>query len=785
MRRQVWKSGIFACLVVAAIFIFGITAGASEALQNPTAGGSVSGDWKGSYVYFGRYRQLNGDPLYPVKWRVLQVEEDNLLLMSDRILSYHAFGEGKNRNSQWDHSDVRDYMNQKLIYEIFTPEEIEWIADSHVAASPFPWSDSPDRLDGGSDTIDKLFLPSYEDVTSGAYGFGADEKSLDCTRKALDFYGMRAEEYWLRTSGRSMFGMHAPLLCSESGHAYAPGVLVGPSTAGVRPMLRVSRRSPFVHENPEDVITYSFTLNANGGYLGKKGTTTKEYKVNYNSSCDFLETPDRRGYTFVGWYTEKYGGNRVESSTKAASVTVHTLYAHWKKGYLLEYAEITVKPCTYNGEKKTPAVTVKLNGKKLKKNTDYSVSYSNNINASSKAKVKIKGKGKYKGSATKYFVIERKKEKVYQLTRTNREIGKYFRLGKVSALDHVSDSDGAVATLTRRSGILTVKINGAGSATSIAFPKGGNYEQIRVEIKVAGSTLGVRETDKKNNIPMKNVYNAATGLAVSICKDKIPQALCKAGPYLLISLYGNSGCFIVVLDEEKGEYWPRAVLALKGSTPIADFKAHVGGLTYDGKGSVWLSGRYKKEVLKISLNRIDSIVKNAKPTDNVCYMKAGVDYEVYDAIYTEKGQKKYANPSFLAFNKTSGLLYVGNFSEKSSGCMKAFMPGKKTLKYMPEYDIPIPEQIQGAVFDGGKGLFLSQSYGTDKRSKIFYFTRKGNTYTEKKVTGLEASMSEGLELVGGKLYVLFESSARKYTVKAEKAGLLQDRIWILDTDRLK
>ncbi|MFG6383104.1 MAG: MBG domain-containing protein, partial [Lachnospiraceae bacterium] len=59
---------------------------------------------------------------------------------------------------------------------------------------------------------------------------------------------------------------------------------------------------------------------------------------------------------------------------------------------------------TYDGKAKTPSVTVKLDGKTLVLNTDYTVSYSNNINVGT-AKVTITGKGNYTGSKTADFTI--------------------------------------------------------------------------------------------------------------------------------------------------------------------------------------------------------------------------------------------------------------------------------------------------------------------------------------------------------------------------------------------
>lgn len=61
----------------------------------------------------------------------------------------------------------------------------------------------------------------------------------------------------------------------------------------------------------------------------------------------------------------------------------------------------------YNGKYKTPDVSVVLNGETLTKDTDYSVSYSNNLKAGENAIARISGIGKYVGSAKAKFVIER------------------------------------------------------------------------------------------------------------------------------------------------------------------------------------------------------------------------------------------------------------------------------------------------------------------------------------------------------------------------------------------
>ncbi len=60
---------------------------------------------------------------------------------------------------------------------------------------------------------------------------------------------------------------------------------------------------------------------------------------------------------------------------------------------------------TYTGSRFTPVVTVRNGSKKLVKNTDYTVTYTNNLSVGT-ATVTIKGKGNYSGSLKKVFQIK-------------------------------------------------------------------------------------------------------------------------------------------------------------------------------------------------------------------------------------------------------------------------------------------------------------------------------------------------------------------------------------------
>lgn len=144
-----------------------------------------------------------------------------------------------------------------------------------------------------------------------------------------------------------------------------------------------------------------------------------------------------------------------------------------------------IKTQIYAGKAVTPSVTVTLNGKKLKKGTDYTVSYANNTKAGSEASVIIKGKGKYVGTTTKDFEIAAipAKGKVYTAGNLKYKVTKSaYKNGTVSVYAP------AKKTLTSVSIPATVKINGyTFQVTAIgnkAFAKCTKLKSVKIGTKV-------------------------------------------------------------------------------------------------------------------------------------------------------------------------------------------------------------------------------------------------------------------------------------------------------------
>ena len=95
--------------------------------------------------------------------------------------------------------------------------------------------------------------------------------------------------------------------------------------------------------------------------------------------------------------------------TTALTANGKVIYAgEQKTAKNLAKAKVTVKDKAYTGKALKPKVTVKLNGVTLKKGTDYTISYKNNVNIG-KATVTVKGVGKYTGTKKAAFTIKPKK----------------------------------------------------------------------------------------------------------------------------------------------------------------------------------------------------------------------------------------------------------------------------------------------------------------------------------------------------------------------------------------
>ena len=85
----------------------------------------------------------------------------------------------------------------------------------------------------------------------------------------------------------------------------------------------------YAHWQKQAAQEYTVTFDANGGSVSTTSTTTKDGKL------ESLPAPTYDGYDFLGWYTEKEGGEKVTTDTVFTNDT--TIYAHWQKQTVQAY----------------------------------------------------------------------------------------------------------------------------------------------------------------------------------------------------------------------------------------------------------------------------------------------------------------------------------------------------------------------------------------------------------------------------------------------------------------
>lgn len=168
----------------------------------PTSGGQINftgnivslADAKiGDSVLFGSYEQDNDleNGAEAIEWLVLDWRDGKLLLLSMYALDCKKYNE-EYTEVTWETCTLRSWLNQEFYQTAFTGAEQERIAETPVV--------NEDNLDygieGGNDTLDKVFLLSVREVT--AYlAPDPDEWALTRRAKATDY--AKAQGGWVYT----------------------------------------------------------------------------------------------------------------------------------------------------------------------------------------------------------------------------------------------------------------------------------------------------------------------------------------------------------------------------------------------------------------------------------------------------------------------------------------------------------------------------------------------------------------------------------------------------------
>jgi len=141
----------------------------------------------GDELVFGRYEQDDNrqNGLEPLDWRVLEVKDGKALIISRYGLDVHGYDK-LDPYPTWAKSDMRRWLNGTFLNKAFTAAEQACIEVTHVVT---PDNDlwvqyrkasgrSYEAVSGGSETDDKLFLLSTEEVLQ-LCGLSTIQEQLD------------------------------------------------------------------------------------------------------------------------------------------------------------------------------------------------------------------------------------------------------------------------------------------------------------------------------------------------------------------------------------------------------------------------------------------------------------------------------------------------------------------------------------------------------------------------------------------------------------------------------
>jgi len=145
-----------------------------------------------------------------IAWRVLDVQDGKMLLLSEYVLEYRVYHPESDRNLVWEISDMRNWLNRDF-YHRFTEANRARIAETDLINDSNPWFNTP----GGADTTDKIFLLCVEELIHYFGSFGLLERGQrtgegsrisdrhNANRRAQSLNRKTYSDWWLRSPGNS------------------------------------------------------------------------------------------------------------------------------------------------------------------------------------------------------------------------------------------------------------------------------------------------------------------------------------------------------------------------------------------------------------------------------------------------------------------------------------------------------------------------------------------------------------------------------------------------------
>ena len=258
---------------------------------------------------------------------------------------------------------------------------------------------------------------------------------------------------------------------------------------------------------------------------------------------------------------------------------------------------------------------------------------------------------------------------------------------------------------------------------------------------------------------------AYTRFTDSSSSQMVPQGICLAGEYMLVTAYDRerrSNSVIYVMTRETDGSW-RLLTVLE-----LPEKNHVGGIAFDGT-NIWIARSTSGYVSSISYETL----KAAAYGGQSCRLQA-YERNIYLGV----------TASFVTYYK--GRLWVGTYRTILTGpgslSVYRIEETEEGLRLRLEAILEIPVYVQGAQFlERGKAVYLimAASSGRYADSRIYLYQMAGQEQAEPRLLHQYRfpPMAETLCSDGQTTYFLFESAATCYsTLQYQKCPYPVDRI---------
>ncbi len=288
----------------------------------------------------------------------------------------------------------------------------------------------------------------------------------------------------------------------------------------------------------------------------------------------------------------------------------------------------------------------------------------------------------------------------------------------------------------------------------------------------------------------------ATDILGKSCGQMVPQGICIAGDYMLITAYDSGE---ITGKNTRRKMYPSALYVLSNQNPkerrllttiILPDVNHVGGVAFDG-ANVWIAKSTDRQCSVISYERIREAVDSGKSSVELLNYDQNVPCGVIASFVTWHDNKLWVG---TYTNRISGNGWLRSFQvEKETGVPKENGESGHSFTLQKQDEIVIPGFANGASFvKRGEKTYLAvtTSRGRYFDSRVYFYEVHQDIYTGKNVYYSYSScrfppMAEELICDGDSTYFLFESSATCYSTPVyRKCSYPVDRICAVSTWKL-